>query len=48
MAMQNSNKTYRQVDKIHAAPRPHWVGDGFHVNPMFNHMVGVDFLPSLK
>ena len=40
MAMQNSNKTYRQVDKIHAAPRPHWVGDGFHVNPMFNHMVG--------
>ncbi len=37
---QNSNKTYRQVDKIHAAPRPHWVGDGFHVNPMFNHMVG--------
>ena len=40
MAMQNSNKTYRQLDKIHAAPRPHWVGDGFHVNPMFNHMVG--------
>jgi hypothetical protein len=37
---QNSNKTYRQVDKIYAAPRPHWVGDGFHVNPMFNHMVG--------
>lgn len=39
MTTQNE-KTYRQVDKIHAAPRPHWVGDGFHVNPMFNHMVG--------
>lgn len=33
-------KTYRQVAQIHAAPRPHWVGDGFYVNPMFNHMVG--------
>ena len=32
--------TYRQVEKIHAAPRPHWVGDGFHVNPMFSHMAG--------
>lgn len=30
----------RQVDQIHSAPRPHWVGDGFHVHPMFNHMVG--------
>ena len=33
-----SNTTYRQIDRIHAAPRPHWVGDGFHVNPMFSHM----------
>ena len=32
--------TYRTVDRIHSAPAPHWVGDGFHVNPMFNHMVG--------
>lgn len=31
-------KTYRQIDQIHTAPRPHWVGDGFHVNPMFSHM----------
>lgn len=31
-------KTYRTIDNIHAAPRPHWVGDGFHVNPMFSHM----------
>ena len=31
--------TYRQIDQIHAAPRPHWVGDGFLVNPMFSHMV---------
>ena len=30
----------RQVEHVHTAPRPHWVGDGFHVNPMFNHMVG--------
>ncbi|WP_394261449.1 pirin family protein [Moraxella boevrei] len=34
-----NNKTYRQVSQIHNAPSPHWVGDGFHVNPMFNHMV---------
>lgn len=33
-------KTYRQVEKIHTTPTPHWVGDGFYVNPMFNHMVG--------
>lgn len=31
--------TYRQIEQIHTAPRPHWVGDGFYVNPMFNHMV---------
>lgn len=31
--------TYRQVEQIHRAPTPHWVGDGFYVNPMFNHMV---------
>lgn len=31
--------TYRQIDQIHTAPRPHWVGDGFLVNPMFSHMV---------
>lgn len=32
-------QTYRQIDQIHTAPRPHWVGDGFLVNPMFSHMV---------
>lgn len=32
-------QSYRQIDQIHAAPRPHWVGDGFLVNPMFSHMV---------
>lgn len=32
--------TYRPVDRIHAAPRPHWVGDGFLVHPMFSHMQG--------
>lgn len=38
--MTNPNqKTYRQVAQIHTAPTPHWVGDGFFVNPMFNHMV---------
>lgn len=37
---QQNTVTYRAVAQIHAAPSPHWVGDGFHVNPMFNHMVG--------
>lgn len=32
--------TYRQIHKIHPAPLPHWVGDGFLVNPMFSHMAG--------
>ncbi|MFW2176345.1 MULTISPECIES: pirin family protein [unclassified Moraxella] len=40
MSNQTTQKTYRQVDKVHLAPRPHWVGDGFHVNPMFSHMAG--------
>lgn len=31
---------YRQVARIYSAPRPHWVGNGFLVHPMFNHMVG--------
>lgn len=31
-------KTYRQIDRIYPAPQPHWVGDGFLVNPMFSHM----------
>lgn len=31
--------TYRQINKVYAAPSPHWVGDGFLVNPMFSHMV---------
>lgn len=32
--------SYRQIHKIYPAPRPHWVGDGFLVNPMFSHMAG--------
>ncbi len=31
---------FRPVDRIHSAPRPHWVGDGFLVHPMFSHMRG--------
>ena len=31
--------TYRHVEAIHHAPQPHWVGDGFFVHSMFNHMV---------
>ena len=27
----------RAVAEIHPAPQPHWVGDGFFVNPMFSH-----------
>ena len=26
----------RRIDRIVAAPRPHWVGDGFHVSGFFN------------
>jgi quercetin 2,3-dioxygenase len=26
----------RRVDRVVAAPRPHWVGDGFHVSGFFN------------
>ncbi len=31
---------YRQIHNVYPAPRPHWVGNGFLVNPMFNHMIG--------
>ena len=31
---------YRQIQNIYTAPRPHWVGNGFLVNPMFSHMAG--------
>ena len=31
---------YRQIHHIYPAPRPHWVGNGFLVNPMFSHMAG--------
>jgi quercetin 2,3-dioxygenase len=26
----------RRIDRVVAAPRPHWVGDGFHVSGFFN------------
>lgn len=32
--------TYRAIHQIYPAPRPHWVGNGFLVNPMFSHMAG--------
>ncbi len=32
-------KTFRNILKIHSAPSPHWVGNGFLVNPMFNHQM---------
>ncbi|WP_366144731.1 pirin family protein [uncultured Cardiobacterium sp.] len=30
----------RNIRSIHRAPARHWVGDGFHVSPLFNHMQG--------
>ncbi|MDO4642485.1 MAG: pirin family protein [Cardiobacteriaceae bacterium] len=33
----------RQVDKVYSAPTRHWVGDGFYVSPLFNHMQGDKF-----
>lgn len=37
--MTDINQPYRKVATIHAAPHPHWVGNGFFVNAMFSHMV---------
>src|SRR5262245_62820989 len=31
-----ASKTARRIDRVVAAPRPHWVGDGFHVSGFFN------------
>lgn len=28
----------RNIRKIYSAPSKHWVGDGFHVSPLFSHM----------
>lgn len=28
----------RPIQKIYQAPAKHWVGDGFHVSPLFSHM----------
>ncbi|KGQ69596.1 short-chain dehydrogenase [Chelonobacter oris] len=33
----------RTIDKIYAAPRKHWVGDGFYVSPLFSHMADDKF-----
>lgn len=30
----------RNISQIHTAPARHWVGDGFHVSPLFSHMQG--------
>lgn len=30
----------RHIEKTYTAPARHWVGDGFHVSPLFNHMQG--------
>lgn len=30
----------RHITQIHTAPARHWVGDGFHVYPLFSHMQG--------
>jgi len=30
----------RNIRTIHSAPTRHWVGDGFYVSPLFNHMQG--------
>lgn len=35
----------RTIKHIYQAPRKHWVGDGFHVSPLFSHM-GEDKLTS--
>lgn len=32
----------RSVKHIYSAPPTHWVGDGFHVSPLFSHMDGID------
>lgn len=32
-------RNYRQIAQTYPAPRPHWVGNGFLVHPMFSHMV---------
>jgi quercetin 2,3-dioxygenase len=36
MTTTNVSAQPRRVDRIVAAPRPHWVGDGFHVRGFFN------------
>ena len=34
--MKTKTTAARKIDRIVAAPRPHWVGDGFHVSGYFN------------
>jgi len=36
MTTTNVSAEPRRVDRVVAAPRPHWVGDGFHVRGFFN------------
>jgi quercetin 2,3-dioxygenase len=36
MTATNVSTEPRRVDRVVAAPRPHWVGDGFHVSGFFN------------
>lgn len=33
----------RHIDRIYSAPQKHWVGDGFQVSPLFNHMMNDKF-----
>jgi redox-sensitive bicupin YhaK (pirin superfamily) len=34
----NPERTMKKVLAVSAAPRPHWVGDGFHVHSMFSYL----------
>ena len=37
---QKEKTILRHIEKTYTAPARHWVGDGFHVSPLFNHMQG--------
>ena len=39
-----STKSFLVIKKVLPAPRPHWVGDGFHVYPVFSNLAFSSFV----
>ena len=39
-----ATKSFLVIKKVLPAPRPHWVGDGFHVYPVFSNLAFSSFL----